>query len=153
MAQAHVQQTTEMFERFGAKAVEGLTLWAETNQKVLRQLADLSAAAAGESVRVYSELQSSAVQAARSTQDLLITQQARLQGLPTDPVGSYQKGVLDSVEGAQRAFKLLESSAETVTKSAERLQESAEKVSREIQGTFSSLAAGLKALYAPADAK
>ena len=148
-----VQSTTEIFEQFTTKTVEGLTLWADANQKVMRQFADLSASAAAESVKVYSELQSSAVHAVRGGQEFFLGQQGKLKDLQKDPVATYQKGVLAGVDGAQQAFKLIEANAGTVTKAAERLQESAEKVSRDLQGTFTTLAAELKALYVPADAK
>ena len=145
--------TAEVFEQLTSRAVEGLSLWADANQKVLRQLADLSTATASESVKVYAELQSSALAAVTAGQDFLLEQQGRLKGLPKDPFITYQKGVLDGVDGAQQAFKLLESSAETVTKSAERLQETAEKASKDIQGTFTALGTKLKTLYAPLDVK
>ena len=141
----------ELFEQFTSKAIEGLSLWADANQKVLRQLVELSTATAAESVRVQAELQSSAVQALKTGQDYILSQQTRIADLPKDPVGTYQKGVVDGVEGTQRAFKLLESSAETITKSAERLQQSAEQASKGIQSTFAGLTGQLKALYAPSE--
>ena len=139
--------TAEMFEQYTSRAVEGLSLWADANQKVLRQLVDLSTVTASESVRVYAELQASALVAVKTGQEFLLTQQGRIQGLQKDPIGTYQKSLAEGAEGSQQAFKLIEASAETVTKSAERLQESAEKVSRDIQGTFASLASNLKTLY------
>ena len=46
--------TTEVFEQFTTKAVEGLGILGDANQKVLRQLVDLSTATASEGVRVLS---------------------------------------------------------------------------------------------------
>ena len=145
------REPKKMFEQFTSKAIEGLSLWADANQQVLRQLVELSTATAAESVRVQAELHSSAVQALRNGQDDILTQQTRMTDLPKDPVGTYQKGVVDGVEGAQRAFKLLESSADTITKSAERLQQSAEQASKGIQSTFASLVGQLRTLYAPSE--
>ena len=142
--------TAEVFEQFTNRAVEGASLWADANQKVLRQLVDLSTATATESAKVFADLQSSALVAAKTGQEFVLAQQGRLQ---KDPFITYQKGVLDGVEGAQTAFKLIEASAETVTKSAERLQESAEKAGRDIQGTFATLATKLKTLYTPVEVK
>ena len=135
------------FDQFTHRAVEGLSIWADANQRVIRKLVDLSALTASESVRSYAELQASALSALRASQEFVLAQQGRLQGVHKDPIGTYQQSVLDSVESAQQAFKLLEASAGTITKSAERLQESAEKASQEIQGTFTEVATQLKTLY------
>jgi hypothetical protein len=145
--------TSEMFEQLTNRAVEGLSIWADANQKVLRQLVDLSTVTASETVRVYTELQSSALTAVRASQELLVTQQGTLQNVQKDPFGAYQKGIAESVNGAQQVFKLAEVSAETVTRSAERIQESAEKVTRDIQATFVTTATKLKTLYAPIEVK
>ena len=143
------REPKEVFEQFTSKVIEGFSLWADANQKVLRQLVELSSATAAESVRVQVELQSSAVQALKNGQDDIRAQQARMTDLPKDPAGTYQKASADSLEGAQRALKLLESSADTISKSAERLQQSAEQASKGIQSTFASLAGQLKTLYTP----
>ena len=150
-ASATATEPKELFEQFTTKAIEGLSLWADANQRVLRQLVDLSTATAAESVRVQAEFQSSALQALRTSQEYILTQQTRFTDLPKDPVGTYQKGVVDGVDGAQRAFKLLEASAETITKSAERLQQSAEQASKGIQSTFATLGSQLRTLYAPSE--
>jgi hypothetical protein len=140
----------DVFEQFTAKTIEGFGLWAEANQKVLQNLVDLSTTTASEGVKVYAELQTSAVQAVKGGQEFLLRPNRRLKDVQKDPFGSYQKNVLESFDGAQKAFKLIEASAETVTKSAERLQESAELASRDIQATFATLGNRLKALYTPA---
>lgn len=141
---------TDIFGQFTAKTIEGFGLWTEANQTVLQRLVDLSTAAATEGMKVYAELQSSAVQAAKSGQEFLLGPKGRLNDVQKDPFGTYQKGVIESVDGAQKAFKLLEASADTVTKSAERLQVSAEHASQDIQATFATLGNRLKALYTPA---
>ena len=145
--------TAELFDQFSAKAIESVGLWAEANQKVLQRLVDFSTSAAAESVRVYGEIQSSAVQVLKSGQELLLGQSGRLKDFQKDPVGTYQKGVVESLGGAQQAFRLVETGAESVTKSAERLQASAEHASKDIQATFAALGSRLKALHTPAETK
>jgi len=58
-------QGTDLFARMTGAAVEMFTLCADVNQKVFRELVDLSATAAKEGVRLYAELQSSAVEAVK----------------------------------------------------------------------------------------
>ena len=142
-------QANELFSQVTGKAVEAFSLWADVNQKVLRELVDLSASTAKEGVRLYAEMQSSAVEAVKDGQSYLLRRQGEMQEAPKDPVTFYQKNVLESVEGAQKVFKLLEGNAQAMTRSAERLQVTAEQAAKEIQATFSQLAGKVKSLYSP----
>ena len=142
-------QGSEVFAHMTARAVEAFSMVAEANQKILRDLVDLSASTAKEGVRLYAELQSSAVEALKEGQDYLLSRQSEIQEAPRDPFAFYQKGVLQSVEGAQKAFKIIESNAQAMTRSAERLQVTAEQTGKEIQATFSQVAGRMKSLYSP----
>ena len=142
-------QGTDFFAQMTGTAVEMFTLCADTNQKVLRELVDLSASAAKEGVRLYAELQSSAVEAVKDGQAYTLRRQSQMQDAPADPLAFCQRGMLESTEGAQRAFKLVEDNAQAVTRSAERLQVSAEHAGKEIQATFAHLSDRVKSLYAP----
>ena len=142
-------QANELFSQVTGKAVEAFSLWADVNQKVLRELVDLSASTAKEGVRLYAEMQSSAVEAVKDGQSYLLRRQGEMQEAPKDPVSFYQKNVLESVEGAQKVFKLLEGNAQAMTRSAERLQVTAEQAAKEIQATFAQLAGKVKSLYSP----
>jgi len=142
-------QSSELFAQMSGKAVEALSLSADANQKVLRELVDLSASTAKEGVRLYAELQSSAVEAVKDGQSYLLRRQSDLQDAPKDPVAFYEKHVTESAENAQKAFKLLESNAQAITRSAGRLQGTAEQAGKAIQATFVEVADKVKALYAP----
>ena len=146
---ATTKKAEEMFGQYTGKAVEAVALWADANQKVLRELVDLSASTAKEGVRLYAELQSSAVEAVKSGQDLVLRSQAELGEIQKDPVAWYQKNLLEGLDAAQRAFKLLEGNAQAITQSAERLQASAEQAGKEIQQTFAMLGTKIKTLYSP----
>jgi hypothetical protein len=142
-------QVNELFSRTSAKAVEAFSLWADANQKVLRELVDLSASAAKEGVRLYAEIQSSAVEAVKDGQGFLLRRQTDMQDVPRDPLSCYQRNVLETVEGAQKTFKMFEGNAQAMTRSAERLQVTAEQAAKEIQATFAQLAGKVKSLYSP----
>ncbi|HEX6079209.1 MAG TPA: hypothetical protein VF197_06240 [Methylomirabilota bacterium] len=132
------------------RTVDMLSVWADANQKLLRELVDLSATTAKEGVRLYAEIQSSALEAAKEGQSYLLRRQDAMQEAPRDPFGAYQKGALDAVESVQRAFRLFEGTAQAMTRSAERLQTTAEHTGQEIQATVTQLAGKVKSLYAPA---
>lgn len=58
------QKTTqELLGQLGGKAVETMTVWADANQRMLRELMELSAATTKEGVRLYAELQQGAIEA------------------------------------------------------------------------------------------
>src|SRR5258706_3688271 len=99
-------QPSDFLAEHKSRTVEAFTLYADANQKVLRELVDLSASAAKEGVRLYAELQSSAVEAVKDGQAYVFRRQTDLQGAPMDPLASCQRGLLASVEGAQATFKL-----------------------------------------------
>jgi hypothetical protein len=140
---------SELLSQFTGRAVEAFSLWADANQKILRELVELSAITAKEGVRLYAEIQSSAVEAVKEGQSYLLRRQSELQDAPRDPVTFYQKGVVESVQGTQHGFRLLETTAQAMTRSAERLQMKAEQTGTEIQATVSQLAGKMKSLYAP----
>jgi len=131
------------------RTAEAFSLWADANQKILRELVDLSTSTAKEGVRLYAEIQSSAVEAVKEGQSYLRRRQDELADAPRDLAGFYQKGVLESAESAQKAFRLVEGTAQAMTRSAERLQSSAEQTGKEIQATFAQLADKAKSLYTP----
>ena len=81
---------------------------------------------------------------------ILLNAHPERQDAPRDPFSVYQKNVVESVEGAQKAFKLFEGNAQAMTRSAERLQVTAEQAAKEIQVTFAQLTGKVKSLYAAA---
>jgi hypothetical protein len=127
-------QTGEMLAQMTGTAVEVFTLLADANQKVLRELVDLSAGAAKEGVRLYAELQSSAVEAVKDSQTMLLQRPSEL------PFGA---------PGVHAAFRLFEGNTQAMTRSAERLQISVEQAGQEIQATFSQLSTRMQSLYSP----
>lgn len=138
-------QANELMSQFTGRAVDAFSLWADANQKILRELVDLSASTAKEGVRLYAEIQSSAVEAVKEGQSYLLRRQGELQETPRDPLSF----TLESVESTQKTFKLFEDTTQAMTRSAERLQATAEQTGKEIQATFAQLAGKMKSLYAP----
>ena len=140
---------SELMAELTGRTVEAFSLWADANQKVLRELVDLSASTAKEGVRLYAEIQSSALEAVKEGQSFLLHRRDAMQEAPRDPFGTYQKGALESVESAQKTLRLFEGTAQAMTRSAERLQVTAERTGQEIQATFTQLAGRVKSLYGP----
>jgi methyl-accepting chemotaxis protein len=142
-------ETRELFGQFTGKAMEALTLWTNANQQIVRELAELSANTLKEGVQLYAKLQTSALEAVKDGQGYWLKRQSDIGEWQKDPFAWYQRGLVEGIQETQKAFKFVEGSAQAVTQSAEQLQATTEKAAKQIQQTFSALAADTKALYAP----
>jgi hypothetical protein len=142
------KKVQEFLGQITGKAVETLTVWADANQRVLHEMVEFGAASAKEGVRLYAELQQSAIEALRDSQAEALGWQTAWQDSAKDPVQLYQKALAEGVENAQKAFKVFETQAQAVTRSAERLQTSAEQAGKGIQETYTAVVAKMKDVYA-----
>ncbi len=149
MTNPHPLHVNELMAELTGRTVEAFSLWADANQKVLRELVDLSAGTAREGARLYAEIQSSALEAVKEGQAYLLRRQDAMQDAPRDLLGAYRTGALESAESAQKTFQLLEGTAQAMTRSAERLQVTAEHAGQEIQATVTQLAGKVQSLYTP----
>jgi len=129
------------------KAMEAMSLWADANQRILGQLMELSAGAAKESARLYAELQQTTVDVLRETQATALRWQSTWPEALKDPVRFCQQTFVESVDGAQKAFRLVEGNAQAVARSAERWQASAEQAGRGIQETVKTTVGKMKDVY------
>jgi hypothetical protein len=105
----------EIFAQVSGKTVETLSVWAEANQRVVRELVELSVGATKEGARLFAELQQGAVET-----------------------------LVGTVDGTQKLFRLLEGNAQAMTRSAERLQASVEQAGKGMQETFETTVARIK---------
>jgi hypothetical protein len=142
------KKAQEMFTQGSGKAVETMTLWADANQRVLRELAELSATTAKEGVRLYAELQQSGLEALREAQASAMRWQSTWQEAPRDPLAWCHRAMTDSVEQTQKWFRILEGNAQAISRTAERLQSTAEQTGKGIQESFSEAVTKMKDVYA-----
>ena len=142
------KKAQEMLTQGSGKVIETMTVWADANQRVLRELAELSAATAKEGVRLYAELQQSGIEAVRDAQATALGWQSTWQDAPRDPLVWYQRALTEGVENAQKWFRILEGNAQAVTRTAERLSTTAEQTGKGIQESFSEAVTKLKDVYA-----
>ena len=148
--ETHADTPSELFTQIQTKALDTLAALAEANQKVLQGFVDLSVSTAKESMRAYAELQSAAVETARASQPAGAGAPTfpTAEELRSDPFTWYQKGLLTSIDGTQKVFRLMEANAQVVTRSAEWLQASAERTGKEIQEALTSYVSRMKDIYA-----
>ena len=137
----------EMFGQFTGKVVETMSVWADANQRVLRELVELSTATAKEGVRLYGELQQGAIETLKSTQSATAHWQGAWSDGVKDPAQIYQNALLSGVDGVEKAVKLLEGQTQAITRSAERIQTSAEQAGKGIQETYATVVEKMKAYF------
>jgi hypothetical protein len=137
----------EMFGQLTGKVVETMTVWADANQRVLRELVELSTSTAKEGVRLCGELQQGALETLRSSQSAAAHWQSAWTDGAKDPAQLYQKALMTGVDGVEKAFRLMEGQAQAITRSAERLQTSAEQAGKGIQETYTAVVEKMKDVY------
>jgi hypothetical protein len=141
------KKAQEMFGQLTGKVVETMTVWADANQRVLRELVELSTATAKEGVKLCGELQQGAIETLRSSQAAAARWQGAWSDGAKDPAQLYQKAFMTGVDGVEQAFKLMEGQAQAITRSAERHQTSAEQVGKGIQETYTAVVEKMKDVY------
>ena len=137
-------RTQEMWTQMTGKTLETMTVWADANQRVLREMAELSAATAKEGVRLYTELQQAGIEMMRDAQATALRWQSTWQETPRDPLAWYQRALTDGMESTHKWFRILEGNAQAVTRTAERLQTTAEQAGKGIQDSVAETVAKMK---------
>jgi hypothetical protein len=133
-------------EDLGGKALDAVTALAEANQRVVAQLIELSSTTATERIRMLGELQTAAVEAARSTVAPMSPREA-IDELRQDPLAWYRMSVASMLDGTQRMARLIESNAQIVSRNAERISGEAERTGKEIEKAVSTCASRLREIY------
>jgi hypothetical protein len=141
------KKVEEMFGQLTGKVVDTMSAWADANQRVLRELVELSTATAKEGVRLCGELQQGALETLRSSQAAATRWQSAWSDGTKDPAQLYQKALLSGVDGVEKAVKLMEGQAQAITRSAERIQVSAEQAGKGIQETYAAVVEKMKGVY------
>ncbi len=114
----------EVWSQLTGRTLETMTVWADANQRMLKEWVEFTSGAAKESLRLYGELQIKAI----------------------DGV----KAVAEGAYGPQAAFRLAEENVQTLTRTAERLQATAEQAGKGIQATLTDAVSKTREIYARA---
>jgi hypothetical protein len=114
----------EMWSQLTAKNFEMMTVWAEANQRMLKEWVEFTSGAAKEGLRLYGELQVKAIEGVKALSE-----------------GAY---------GPQTACHLAEENAQSLTRTAELLQAKAEQAGKGIQTTLTDAVTRTKEIYARA---
>jgi hypothetical protein len=137
----------ELYGQLTDKTLETMSLWADANQRMFRDLVEFGAGTAREGARCYAELSRAGIDAMREGQAALARWQATWAEAGSNPAAWCEKVVTESVSGAEQAFRRLEESAQAVTRTMERVQASAEQAGKAMQETVTATVAKVKEQY------
>ncbi len=136
-----------LFPPLGTRGLETMSALAEVNQVVAGQLIELSSTALRETLRAYSEVQTASLDAVRSTPALALPSRETIQELAQDPFAAYRRALLRAAEDTQRAGRLLETSAQIVTRGAERWHATAERAGKDIRAAVTACSERIRDIY------
>ncbi|MGH7343097.1 MAG: hypothetical protein ACREKH_21635 [Candidatus Rokuibacteriota bacterium] len=111
----------EMWRDLTGKNLELMTVWADANQRMLKEWAELAFGTAKEGLRLSGELQGKMLEGVRAMAE-----------------GAY---------GPQTACRLAEDNVQTLTRTAERMQATAEQAGKGIQTTLTDAVTRTKEIY------
>jgi hypothetical protein len=147
-ASRSMQETTREAARIvneladrGARASAALT---EANQRVLNEFMGLSMEMAQESSRLFLQLQRGMMDVARESQAALLRSQMVWPEAFTDPLRWYRSMFQESMEGARKAYNVVNGTSEALTESVSRLQASTQQASSKIEHALSTAASRMK---------
>ena len=125
----------------GAQASAALT---EANQRVINEFMGLSMEMVQESSRLFMRLQQSGMEMLRESQTTALRYQMVWPEVFTDPMRWYRALCQQSIEGARKAFNVVNGTSEAVTESVSRLQASAQQAGTKIEHALSTAASRMK---------
>jgi hypothetical protein len=130
----------ELAER-GARASAALT---EANQRVLNEVMGLSMDLVQESSRLFLQLQRGMMDVARESQAAMIRSQMVWPEAFTDPLRWYRSMFQESMEGARKAYGVVNGTSEALTESVSRLQASTQQAGHKIEHALSTAASRMR---------
>ena len=145
-----MEGTPNHTEQVANKAFEACGLYADTTLQTLRQLTDLSANVANESVNLYAALQASTLKAMQEGQALMLQRLSGLQEAPQNPTGSYQQSMHEFAESTGNALELLHGNSRAILRTIEQYWSTARQTGNNIQANYTQLADKMKSLYSAA---
>jgi hypothetical protein len=125
----------------GAQASAALT---EANQRVMNEVMELSMETVQESARLFMQMQQSTMDMMREGQAAALRAQMSWPEAFKDPLRWYQSVCQESMEGARKAFGMVNGTSEALTESVSRLQASTEQAGTKIEQALSTAASRMK---------
>lgn len=133
-----------------SQAFEAVSVCADTNLNILRQLADFSANVARENVSLGAALQASNLEAWQEGQAYVFRRLSAFAAAPENPLHFSQSSLHESAASAEKSVKLLQGNTQAILSAIEQYWITARHTSSGIQASYAQLADKLQALYTSA---
>jgi len=145
MADADPTRVATQLSEVGTQTIG---LWAELNQKVVRDLMDVSLNALRDNGRFLARWHESQIDTFCEAQSASWRWWLTLPQAYSDPLRWYQQTMEEMVSGVQRAARLGHQSIDGLGATVERLQGTAEEAARSLDGTFKEATSRMRELQA-----
>jgi len=138
--QEAAKMVTKMADR-GAQTTAALT---EANQRVMNEFMGLSMETWQETSRLFMQMQQTTLDVLRESQSAALRAQMSWPEVFKDPIRWYQSVCQESMEGARKAFDVLNGTSEALTESVGRLQSSTQQAGSKIEQALTTAATRMK---------
>jgi len=142
--QESMKEVAKAVDQLADKGAHASAALAEANQRVMTEFIGLSMETVQESARLFRHLQHSTIDMMRESQAAALRCQMVWPQVFTDPARWYQTVWQEGMEGARKAFGVVNGTSETVIDSVGRLQASTQQAGTKIEQALSTAASRMK---------
>jgi hypothetical protein len=150
-AREGLDETRRTADAFATIGTETLTVWIDTQQRVARDVLQLTSEAVQESTRVISDLQQTTLDAMQEMQTMSWRWFALWPDAVRDPFRWYERAVGEAMENGRRSLRMGRSGVDAVTRSMERMQDTAGQTASTMEETFRQAAGRLQEVASKAE--
>ena len=142
--QDSTREAARVVNRFADKGAQTTAALTEANQRVLNEFMGLSMETFQESARLLMQLQQRTLDMMRESQAAVLRTQMVWPEAFSDPIRWYQSVFQQSIEGARKAFDVVNGTSEAVSESVGRLQASTQQAGNKIEHALTTAASRMK---------
>ena len=142
--QESTQQARKVVTKLADRGAQTTAALTEANQRVLNEFMGLSMQTWQESARLFMHMQQRTLDMMREGQDAALRAQMAWPEVFKDPVRWYQSVCQESMEGARKAFDMMNETPEAVTDSVSRLRSSTQEAGTKIEQALTTAASRVK---------
>lgn len=142
--QESTREAAKVVTKLADKGAQTTAALAEANQRVMNEFVGLSMETFQESARLWMQMQQNTLDMMRESQSAALRAQMAWPEVFKDPLRWYQSVWQESIEGARKAFDVVNGTSEAVTETVTRLQASTHQAGNKIENALTTAATRMK---------
>jgi hypothetical protein len=142
--QESTQEAAKMVTKLADRGAQTSAALTEANQRVMNEFMGLSMETWQETSRLFMQMQQTTLDMLREGQSAALRAQMAWPEVFKDPMRWYQSVCQESMEGARKAFDVLNGTSEALTESVSRLQSSTQQAGTKIEQALTTAASRMK---------